>query len=151
MATRFMRIDLSDEARDLRPIALEPGVPMLDRSSANAKILFRWLGGMVAEPVWQGDSVNFYVRDDHGGRLEEVVCQPATAEDLENTLQDDLATLRDRIEKAKPETPTERLVKKAIRRSFQELTEGPNAIGYGKRRRDYHNILVVVTYWFFTA
>jgi len=126
MATRFMRIDLSDEARDFRPIALEPGVPMLDRSAANARILYRWLGGLVAEPVWEGDSVDFYVRDDHGGRLEEVVCQPATAEELDSLLQEDLATLKDRIEKAKPETPTERMVKKMVRRSFQELTEDPN-------------------------
>jgi len=126
MAERFMRIDLSDEARDFRPIALEPGVPMLDRSAANAKILYRWLGGLVAEPVWEGDSVDFYVRDDHGGRLEEVTCQPATAEDLDGLLQEDLATLKDRIEKAKPETPTERMVKKMARRSFEELTEDPN-------------------------
>ena len=126
MATRFMRIDLSDEARDFRPIALEPGVPMLDRSAANARILYRWLGGLVAEPVWEGESVDFYVRDDHGGRLEEAVCQPATAEDLDNLLQEDLATLKDRIEKAKPETPTERMVKKMVRRSFEELTEDPN-------------------------
>ena len=72
MATRFVRIDLSDEARDYRPMAIEPGVPMLDRSNANAKILFRWVGGMAAEPVWDGDSVNFFVRDNRGGRLEEV-------------------------------------------------------------------------------
>ena len=55
MATRFVRVDLSEEARDYRPIAVEPGVPMLDRSGANPRILFRWLGGMVAEPVWEDD------------------------------------------------------------------------------------------------
>ena len=126
MATRFMRIDLSDDARDFRPIAVEPGVPLLDRSNANAKILFRWLGGLVAEPVWEGDSVDFFVRDDHGGRLEEAVCQPATGEDLEKLLKDDMAALKDRIEKAKPDTPTERALKKMVRRSFQQLTEDPN-------------------------
>jgi len=126
MATRFMRIDLTDEARDFRPMALEPGVPLLDRSNANAKILFRWLGGMVAEPVWEGDSVNFFVRDDHGGRLEEVVCQPATADDLKKLLQTDLAALKERIAKAKPDTPTERALKKMIRQSFEQLTEDPH-------------------------
>ena len=36
MATRFVRVDISDTARDYRPIAVEPGVPMLDRSGGNA-------------------------------------------------------------------------------------------------------------------
>ena len=78
MATRFVRVDLSEEARDYRPIAVEPGVPMLDRSGANSRIIFRWLGGLAAEPVWDDDLVGFYVRDDQGGRLEEVNCQPAS-------------------------------------------------------------------------
>ena len=97
MATRFVRIDLSDMARDYRPIAVEPGVPMLDRAGANNRILFRWLGGLVAEPSWEGDSVNFFVRDDHGGRLEDVICQPATEQDLKTSLKDDLAKLKSRI------------------------------------------------------
>jgi len=126
MATRFMRVDLTDEARDFRPVAIEPGVPLLDRANANAKILFRWVGGMAAEPMWEGESVNFFVRDSHGGRLEEVTCQPATADDVRKLLQDDVAALRDRIEQAKPETPTERALKKTVRRQFKELTENPN-------------------------
>ena len=54
MATRFVRIDLSDGARDFRPLAIEPGLAMLDKGGANARILFRWIGGMAAEPVWEG-------------------------------------------------------------------------------------------------
>ena len=126
MAIRFMRLDLSDEARDFRPVALEPGVPMLDRSNANAKIIFRWLGGMVAEPAWSGDSVDFFVRDDHGGRLEEVVCQPVAAEDLDKLLKADLEKLRQRHRKAKPETPTERAVKKMLRQSFESTGGRPD-------------------------
>ncbi len=112
MATRFVRVDLSDEARDYRPMAIEPGVPMLDRSNANAKILFRWVGGLAAEPVWDGDSVNFYVRDNRGGRLEEVLCQPASEHELRTLLQDELGLLKDRLEKARAETPTERVFRK---------------------------------------
>jgi len=126
MAKRFVRVDLSETARDFRPIAVEPGVPLLDRAGANAKIVFRWLGGLAAEPVWEGDSVSFFVRDDHGGRLEEVVCQPATREDLESTLQDDLNTLKQRLERARPETSTERALHRAVCRSLQELTEDPH-------------------------
>ena len=40
MATRFVRVDLSETARDYRPIAVEPGVAMLDRSGANSRIIF---------------------------------------------------------------------------------------------------------------
>jgi len=125
MATRFVRIDLSDEARDFRPIAIEPGVPMLDRSNAVAKVLFRWLGGLVAEPVWDGDSVNFYVRDDIGGRLEEVACQPISPGDLQSLLKEDLDALSNRIENAKPETSTERAVRKILLQSFRDLTDRP--------------------------
>ena len=127
MATPFVRVDLSDEARDFRPFALEPGVPMLDRSNANARILFRWLGGMVAEPEWEGDSVSFYVQDDRGGRLEEVVCQPASQADLKGPLKRDLETLKERIERVKPETATERAVKKMLSRSFADLVEAPQS------------------------
>ncbi len=125
MATPFVRIDLSDGARDFRPFALEPGVPMLDRSNANAKILFRWLGGMTAEPEWEEDTVSFYVRDDRGGRLEEVVCQPASESDLKGPLRADLAAMKERIEAAQPETATERAVKKMLRRSLGQLIDEP--------------------------
>ncbi|MGA2034145.1 MAG: Ig-like domain-containing protein, partial [Thermoguttaceae bacterium] len=126
MATRFVRIDLADEARDYRLIAVEPGVPMLDRSGANGRIVYRWLGGMVAEPVWEGDCVNFYVRDDQGGRLEEALCQPATEQDLQTLLKDDVEKLRSRLEAATPETPTERLLKRVLLRTFQDLLDNPN-------------------------
>ncbi len=128
MATRFMRVDLSDEARDFRPVALEPGVPLLDKSGANSKILFRWLGGLTAEPSWEGESVNFFVRDDHGGRLEEVYCQPTTEDEMQKLLQDDIAMLRERIEKAKPETPTERALKRTLRQQYQEIFDNPDAM-----------------------
>jgi hypothetical protein len=125
MATRFVRVDLSEEARDYRPIAVEPGVPMLDRSGANARILFRWLGGMVAEPVWDDDLVGFYVRDDQGGRLEDVYCQPASPQDLQGSLRDDLAKLRQRIEQARGETSTERTLRKILLKSFLEVVDKP--------------------------
>ena len=107
MARRFVRVDLSNTARDFRLIAVEPGVPLLDPSNANARILFKWLGGLVAEPEWEAESVGFYVRDDHGGRLENVTCQGAGDIDLQGPLKGDLEALRQRIAKAKPETRSE--------------------------------------------
>lgn len=123
MARRFVRVDLSDIARDFRPVAVEPGVPLLDRSHANAKILLKWLGGLAAEPEWEGESVNFYVRDDHGGRLEEVTCWPASDDDLKGALKADLDALRERLSRAKPETSTERGVHKAAMQSLAKLMD----------------------------
>ena len=41
MATRFVRVDLS-AARDYRPIAIEPGMALLDPANTHSKILLRW-------------------------------------------------------------------------------------------------------------
>ncbi len=150
MATRFVRIDLSDEARDYRPMAIEPGVPMLDRSNANAKILFRWVGGLAAEPVWDGDSVNFFVRDNRGGRLEEVLCQPASEHELRTLLQDELGLLKDRLEKARAETPTEKVFRKVLLRTFRELIDNPGRTdldSYFFRYRDLENRWRLVWCW----
>jgi len=126
MARRFVRVDLSGAARDFRPVAIEPGLPVLDEAGANGRLLFKWLGGLVAEPEWVGESVSFFVQDDHGGRLEEVVGQPASDEDLQGLLKEDLALLRERLAKAKAESPSERLVLKRIREEFAALADDPN-------------------------
>ncbi|MHC4402905.1 MAG: Ig-like domain-containing protein, partial [Planctomycetota bacterium] len=123
MATRFLRVDLSDNARDFRPIAVEPGVPLLDRSNATARILLRWLGGLTADPEWEGESVNFYVRDDQGGRLEEAVCLPASEEDLQGPLRQDLQTVKDRLAAAKPANTTERAVQRIVSDTFAAVVE----------------------------
>ena len=128
MARRFVRVDLSDGARDFRPVAIEPGVPLLDKTGASAKILFKWLGRVVAEPEWEGDGVSFFVRDDHGGRLEDAFCQPASNEDLQTLLKEDLALLAERLEKAKADSSTERAVLKSVRQQFAALVEDPRRI-----------------------
>ncbi len=126
MATRFVRIDLSDASRDFRPVAVEPGLPLLDRAGANNRIVFRWLGGLAAEPEWDGESVNFYVRDDHGGRIEDVVCQPVGREDLHGPLKQDVDLLRERLGKAMPESSTERALLRQLTNAVESLVEDPN-------------------------
>lgn len=126
MAERFIRVDVSEIARDFRPLAIEPGVPLLDRAGTNDRILFRWLGGMVAEAEWEGESVNFYVRDDHGGRLEEVRPQAASEDDLKGPLKDDIEVLRQRISKAKPETSTEKALHRILVEQFKTVVENEN-------------------------
>ncbi|MGQ9574978.1 MAG: hypothetical protein ACUVUC_06640 [Thermoguttaceae bacterium] len=113
-------------------MAIEPRVPLLDRAGASAKVLFKWLGRIVAEPEWAGESINFFVRDDHGGRLEEVFCQPASDEDLQGLLKDEVALLAERLERARPDSSTERAVLNAVREQFAALTAEP-------RRTDREN------------
>ncbi|MDZ7618455.1 MAG: hypothetical protein U1E05_15730, partial [Patescibacteria group bacterium] len=126
MAIRFCRVDLSPDARDFRPVAIEPGVPLLDRSGSNDRIVFRWLGGVAAEPSWEGDAVGFFARDDHGGRLAEVTVHPAAPAELQGPLKGEMDRLRQRLAEAKPETGTERALHTALLKSFQDLVDSPD-------------------------
>ena len=121
MAQRFVRVDLSDNARDFRPIALEPGVPMLDSANANGRIIHRWLGDLAGEPEMAGDSANYFVRTNDGGRLEEVVCQPATEEELRGPLAGELNKLEERLSAAKAENSTERLLLHVLKENLDDL------------------------------
>ncbi|MHB8897414.1 MAG: hypothetical protein ACYC6Y_01565 [Thermoguttaceae bacterium] len=121
MAKRFVRVDLSGGARDFRPIALEPGVPMLDTAGANGRIIHRWLGDLAGEPEIVGESVNYYVRTDQGGRLEDVACQPATEEDLRGPLNGELRKIEERLQAAKGDNSTERLLLRVLRENFDDL------------------------------
>jgi hypothetical protein len=121
MAKRFVRVDLSDTARDFRPIALEPGVPMLDSANAHGRIIHRWLGDLAGEPELEDDSVNFYVRTNDGGRLEEVLCQPATEEELRGPLAEELRRIEQRLAAAKAENSTERLLLRVLTENFDDL------------------------------
>ena len=127
MATRFVRIDLSDGARDFRPLAIEPGLAMLDKGGANARILFRWIGGMAAEPVWEGRIASTSMSaTTEGGRLEEVLCQPADELELRGSLKDEIARLRERIQHARAETPSERSFHKLVLRTLADLLDNPD-------------------------
>ncbi len=122
MTTQFVRIDLADGAQDFRPIALQPGLAALDRSGANAKNLSRWLGRYASEPVWEDDTVTFHIRDEAGGRLENVYCQPVTSADLDGPLQEEFQSLRERIQSVRPASRDERNSHKILTNPFGPTT-----------------------------
>ena len=133
MATRFVRVDLAEDAVDFRPIAIEPGVPLLDTAGANDKIMFKWLGSLIAEPEWQedGHSVNFYVRDEQGGRLEEATVQLVEECDLEGPLAGQVEQIRERLNAAKAYSSAEdmmlRLQKPRSAHRFTVLQSSTNS------------------------
>ena len=80
---------------------------------------------MAASPEWDGESVNFYVQDDQGGRLEEVYCQPATLEDIKDTLADEMQLLSALLAAGPPQRPQRANAISAPPADFRELTEDP--------------------------
>jgi hypothetical protein len=128
MASSILRVDVSANSRDFQLVALEPGLPMLDQQSVNSNTLLKWLGEMTAEPERQGDSVRFYVRDQTGGRPEEIECLPATEDDLQGPLRKELEEIQERLGKVKPDNSTEEALHRIVTDSFEVLVseEGIN-------------------------
>ncbi|MCH5373139.1 MAG: hypothetical protein JJ992_04135, partial [Planctomycetes bacterium] len=121
MAERFMRLDVSAEARDFEPVTIEPGVPLLDRSNANYRVLRRWLGRMIAEPQWQGETLDLFVCDEEQDRLNQVRCEPATGDDFRRIpdLKRELDELTNRIRAAKPSAKETKILD-TVQRHFQK-------------------------------
>jgi hypothetical protein len=121
MAKRFLRLDLSSDGRDFVAVALEPGLPLLDKANANFRTLRKWLGRFIAEPEWHGKSVDLFVCDEQEGRMVGVSCEPITAGDLQRNreLKQDLGELVKRLEKISPE-PKEVAFHKAVVRHFRK-------------------------------
>jgi|GEM_PF-1288113 len=131
MAEPLFYIDLSEDARDYRHTALEPGLPLLDRQGMNFGILRKWLGEYIGEPEWRNENVvGFYMTDVDRGRLEDVDCQPVTKGELEKLFAPDLDTLRAKIKKIRPESSTEEMVLRIVRKHFAEQTNDLESSDY---------------------
>jgi uncharacterized protein YfaP (DUF2135 family) len=137
MIQRIARVDLADNARDFGPIALEPGLPMLDRANANGKTVGRWLGRFAAEPLWSYEGVDFFVGDGHGGRLEATACRPATPERLRGPLKEELETLGRTLETVRPQTRTEETLHRLLLSDFRRLAAQPLRAGVGSHLIEY--------------
>ena len=121
MATPLFCVDLSEDARDYRHTALEPGLPLLDRQHVNFQILRKWLGDYIAEPEWRNeDVVAFYMSEEERGRLEDVDCQPVTRGELEKKFAEDLESIRVKIKKIRPESSTEQMVHRILKKNIAE-------------------------------
>src|SRR6185437_15078513 len=108
MATAIFHLNVSSSARDFAAVALEPGVPLVDRSGAHFSLLARWFGPDVAEPVWRSlDQIEFFVRDQQQARLAEVLTRLATPQELSTAGKRFVEALTSRCQKIKTTTETE--------------------------------------------
>lgn len=111
MATQFLKIDLSPNARDFEQAALEPGIALLDRTGANYRTLKKWLGRLIAEPEWRGSEVLFFVADEQGARPQDIRCEAATVSDRTSvkSLKEDMEAIKKRLQEAKPDAKEAKL------------------------------------------
>ena len=126
MTNPFVRVDISQNSRDFQALALEPGLPLLDRTNSNGQLLRKWLGELVAEPERTGDSVGFHVRDAESRRLDSVLCVPVLPKDLTENLSEDFDELVKRVESIRPQSTNEILLARVIGDQVRKLASESN-------------------------
>ena len=128
MANRILSVDLSNDAKDFETVALEQGWPLLDPANTNGQILRKWLGPLVAEPERKGSRVSFYVRNEHGARLDCPVILPVTERELAKPFQKVLRSLVVKIDAVEPKTTAERKIHGAVQAELKSLTTASRAV-----------------------
>ena len=121
MANRILAIDLTNSAKDFETVAMEQGWPLLDPTNTNCQILRKWLGPLVADPERKGNRVSFYVRNEHGARLDCPVVLPVTERELAKPFEKAFRSLVEKINKAEPKTAAERKIHSVVQAELKSL------------------------------
>jgi hypothetical protein len=108
MSETLVRIPISGQA-GFHPLALAPGLPMLDAKKLTYQVLLGWFGDVLADPQLDEDGVTFHVQKD-GKRIPFVDRQLATAKDLEGPLSAEFERLKKALFDVRPVSPSERLI-----------------------------------------
>lgn len=124
MAWPLIRIDLDDQSRDFRRIALQPGFPVLDRLMANAHVLRSWLGRYVADAEWDGQTVRFLWRDEQDSSSPPTAVVAATLKDLRGPLRPEVEAIEAKLKQAAPKTPNERLLLGVMQQQLKQALGG---------------------------
>jgi Carboxypeptidase regulatory-like domain/CarboxypepD_reg-like domain len=153
VVTAFVRIDLADRSPDFQRIALEPGVPLLDRGQTTARLLRVWLGRFVGEPEWvDAQTVQFYLNDEQGRRIDPKNLQLVTSRDLKGVLRSEVKAIRDRLAQVQPRGRTEQTALNLMRDRFENLVKQPEQAysdGAFYRYRDHSGKWRIVWCWGF--
>lgn len=94
---------------DFQPLALAPGLPMLDVNKLTYQVLLGWFGDLLAEPELDDDGIVFHAQRS-GTRQVIVERALATSEDLHGTLQPQYEKLKNALFDVRPVSPSERLI-----------------------------------------
>lgn len=108
MTDTLIRVSLSGTS-DFHPLALAPGLPMLDGKKLTYQVLLGWFGNLLAEPFLDDDGVLFRIQ--HAGRPIKIVERTiATDADLDGPLAADFDRLKKALFDVRPVSPSERLI-----------------------------------------
>jgi hypothetical protein len=94
---------------DFQPLALAPGLPMLDVNKLTYQVLLGWFGDLLAEPELDDEGIMFHAQR-CGTRQVIVERALATSEDLHGTLQPQYEKLKNALFDVRPVSPSERLI-----------------------------------------
>lgn len=94
---------------DFQPLALAPGLPMLDVNKLTYQVLLGWFGDLLGEPELDDDGVAFHAQ--HNGHRQIITSRAlATREDLDGPLQPEFERLKKSLFDVRPVSPSERLI-----------------------------------------
>ena len=104
----LVRIPLSGVSQ-FHPLALAPGLPMLDARKLTYQVLLGWFGDVLAEPELTDEGVLFHVQV--GGRRQPILEKAlATTADLNGPLAGEFEKLKQALFDVRPDSPSERLI-----------------------------------------
>ncbi|HEV7283119.1 MAG TPA: hypothetical protein VGN57_23130 [Pirellulaceae bacterium] len=124
MDSKALRVDLSPKSEDFEPVAIEPGVPLIDRAGSSERIVRSWFGRLAAQPLNAGDFVEFHVCDDAGHRRQ-VDLHVLEADDLKRnpSLQADFDAMQKIASEASPKNATEQAIKSVLVKRIASAAE----------------------------
>lgn len=94
---------------DFQPLALAPGLPMLDVNKLTYQVLLGWFGDLLAEPELDDEGVTFHTQQ-NGTRQIIVERSLVTSEELHGALQPQYEKLKNALFDVRPVSPSERLI-----------------------------------------
>lgn len=94
---------------DFQPLALAPGLPMLDARQLTYQVMLDWFGDLLGEPELDDEGVVFYAQ--HRGSRQVIVERAlATRDDLDGPFRNEFEELKMCLFDVRPVSPSERLI-----------------------------------------
>lgn len=131
MPNPVVRIRLTSDPRDFRPISAAAGMPLLDRHKGADSLLRSWLGRFVAEPTYVGEDVAFFVRDERGRPVSDLKCELVSPAELRGTFRKEFDALKARVKEAVPSSDGARTLQQFVLEGFSAPTTGTDFVALG--------------------